>query len=724
MWKNAAESNVGAAYVFTESGENWQLETLLVAPDAQASDAFGTAVAIVGNRILVSAPYADTPQGFDSGAVYVFVHNGVSWSLEEKLLRASGSSGDHFGSRIAVSGQWVFVTATYATSPSAISAGVVRVYRATPSGLEQSQDLFAPDALTFDFLGSAVVLASNVLYVGAAGVDLPGQFNAGAVYRFELSAGSWTPIDRFTATSPTEGSLFGSRLAIDGTRLAVASPTSDEFESAHSGQVHVFDVSGSTPTLMASLTRSGAGLPSWFGLAIAMSGDDLFVSNTSLGSYAGRVIRYRYSNGTWTQAEVMADFAEQSGVAADWFGYSLASEADRVLIGAPLSVVGDRHPGAAFEYRRDAALGWQRTKFIRTQDVPLTDQFGHAVSMQGDTMLIASVKDDTPTAREAGSVSVFRRLGESWVFDRQLFCPEASRSDRCGSNVILTNNFAFIAVSGDDYDGKTDAGSVFAYKRMPDGSFGVPITIRPANVHSGSYFGTGLAADSERLLIGASGQQVGGASIAGSVFAYHLVDGNWQLQSQLTPLIPESNLYFGISLSLQNDRLAVSRGGTVSSPTVAQVYQWTSGQWQNTQQVPLPLGIAFNPETVLLSGAELIMARESFVAHYRETADQWQFESFFQGASEDPTFGKSAALLERHLAIAGSQSLESFHLTSAGWLPVTATVLTYSPERNGLALGPGTIAIGRPQATGAITGMSDSGDVLVYDVMSFDGGFE
>ena len=62
------------------------------AADAAASDALGRSVALDGDTALVGAPW-DDDAGDLSGAAYVFVRSGTTWSQQARLL-ASDSAAD------------------------------------------------------------------------------------------------------------------------------------------------------------------------------------------------------------------------------------------------------------------------------------------------------------------------------------------------------------------------------------------------------------------------------------------------------------------------------------------------------------------------------------------------------------------------------------------------------------------------------------------------------
>src|SRR5262249_49943734 len=79
---------------------------LRIAPaDLVAGDAFGTALSLSGNTLVVTAASA-TP-----GAAYVFVGDGIGWSQQARLEPGGISSGERFGQAVSLSGDRVAIGA-------------------------------------------------------------------------------------------------------------------------------------------------------------------------------------------------------------------------------------------------------------------------------------------------------------------------------------------------------------------------------------------------------------------------------------------------------------------------------------------------------------------------------------------------------------------------------------------------------------------------------------
>jgi len=87
-----SEGEPGAAYVFRRDGSTWVEQVKLTPSDPQPFARFGGSVSISGDAIVVGAPGAEHA-GIDSGAVYVFRRDGLTWVQEAKLASSVGCEG-------------------------------------------------------------------------------------------------------------------------------------------------------------------------------------------------------------------------------------------------------------------------------------------------------------------------------------------------------------------------------------------------------------------------------------------------------------------------------------------------------------------------------------------------------------------------------------------------------------------------------------------------------
>jgi hypothetical protein len=111
-----ANFDQGSAYVFTRNGTNWTQQAQLTAADGQEFDSFGSSVALNGNTIIVGAPFDLVGENFDQGSAYVFERTTTTWTQRAKLTDNSGAASDQFGFAVAVSGDKIVVGAPFSDS--------------------------------------------------------------------------------------------------------------------------------------------------------------------------------------------------------------------------------------------------------------------------------------------------------------------------------------------------------------------------------------------------------------------------------------------------------------------------------------------------------------------------------------------------------------------------------------------------------------------------------
>ena len=229
--------NAGAAYVFIRNGSTWSQQMKLLADDGEAGDTFGTAVAIQGNTIVVGAGLNDetTP---DVGAAYVFVRNGTNWTQQAKLLADVSIEDDFLGMSAAISGDTALIGADYGCCLPGLSndTGAVFVFVRDGTTWTQQAKLVADDADGGDRFGFSLAVSGDTALIGSPQDRISGQFS-GSVYVFERSGTTWAQIDKLLPDA--NGNLFGVSLSMSG-ELAVIGDNRDENTEGFGGAAYVF----------------------------------------------------------------------------------------------------------------------------------------------------------------------------------------------------------------------------------------------------------------------------------------------------------------------------------------------------------------------------------------------------------------------------------------------------------------------------------------------------
>jgi hypothetical protein len=318
---NNSAWGAGAAYVFVRTGTTWSQEAYLKASNPQALDLFGLSVSVSGDTVLVGAHgEASDATGVNgdqsnnnaelSGAAYVFVRNGTSWSQQAYLKASNTGAHDFFGDSVSVSGDTAVVGAPEEDSNAtgvngdqndnhAGDSGAAYVF--VRSGMDWSQQAYLKASNTDlgDGFGAAVSVSGDTVLVGAygEGSDATGvngdQRNenadySGAVYAFTRNGATWTQQAYLKASNTGGGDVFGTSVAVSGNTAVVGAVQEDSNaigvngdqtinHASQAGAAYVFVRSGTSWSQLAYLKASNTGANDEFGVSAAVSGDTVAV---------------------------------------------------------------------------------------------------------------------------------------------------------------------------------------------------------------------------------------------------------------------------------------------------------------------------------------------------------------------------------------------------------------------------------------------------------------
>lgn len=204
----------------------------LTPSDGQAGDEFGAAVALEGTTLVVGAPDHGAV-GIDAGAAYVF--DLATGSEVRKLLPADLTERDAFGAAVAIEGDWIVVGAPVSGELGAAPGAVYVFDRATGQEVRKLQ---ASDAFNGELFGSALALDGGRLLIGAYQNDDSGN-DSGAVYVFDVATGQ--ELRKLLPTDGAPQDLFGFAVALDGATALVSALLEDEANN-DAGAAYLFDV--------------------------------------------------------------------------------------------------------------------------------------------------------------------------------------------------------------------------------------------------------------------------------------------------------------------------------------------------------------------------------------------------------------------------------------------------------------------------------------------------
>ena len=386
--------------------------------------------------------------------------------------------------------------------------------------------------------------------------------------------------------------------------------------AANAGAVYVFTRSIGTWSQQAYLKASDAGAGDGFGVSLALStdGDTLAVGATG----AGAVYVFTRNGATWRQQAYLKASNTDSG---DQFGFPVALSADgnTLAVGARLErsmatgVEGDQtnnfadSSGAVYVFTRRSG-NWSQQAYVKASNTGIRDFFGESLALSGDgnTLAVgASGEDSNATGvggdqtnnsmEGAGAVYVFTRNGATWSQQAYIKASNADQLDAFGASVTLSADGDTLAVGapfersnaagvgGDQTNNNigNGAGAVYLFTRSA-GTWSQRAYLKASNPGPQDVFGrsVALSGDGNTLAVGATGEDsnatgVGGdqtndsLASSGAVYVFTQSSGTWSQQGYLKASNTDQWDEFGCSVALSADgkNLVVGARGESSNAT-------------------------------------------------------------------------------------------------------------------------------------------------------------
>src|SRR5690606_31212937 len=147
-----------------------------------------------------------------------------------------------------------------------------------------------------------------------------------------------------------------------------------------------------------------------------------------LGALAGSSTVFRRDGAAWVHEQKLLD---PEGAAGDRFGAAVAISGTAAIIGAPDDgdpVLG-ASAGSATIFRYNGS-SWVREQKLVDPDGAAGDHFGYSVAIEGDVAIVGAPDDGHPALGPlAGSATIFRYNGSSWMREQKLVDPGGAADD-------------------------------------------------------------------------------------------------------------------------------------------------------------------------------------------------------------------------------------------------------------------------------------------------------
>ena len=340
--------------------------------------------------------------------------------------------------------------------------------------------------------GTSVALGDGVAIVGAVN-DAPGP---GAAYIFEVDGAGATQRAKLTPSDSRVFDAFGRAVGIDGNYALVGAPGAG---TQGRGQAYIFTWDGASWSEQALLIASDGAPLGQFGIAVALHGDVAIVGAN------GAAYVFRRAGGTWAEEAMLTESPAPTG--GTFFGRSVSVHGDRAVVGNR-SGAGTQSPGVAYVFHTDGTA-WTIEATLAPSDPVARDNFGAAVAIDGDYLVVGAPGATSGGRAEVGAAYVFERVGSTWYQQRRFEPSDTHSVNDFGDAVAIRGDYLVV---GDPVQHQPVAGTgaAYVYRRNGTNWALMPPRIVPTDAGTDfydmfAYFGKTVAVGRSGVLVGAPG---------------------------------------------------------------------------------------------------------------------------------------------------------------------------------------------------------------------------
>lgn len=233
-------------------------------------------------------------------------------------------------------------------------------------------------------------------------------------------------------------------------------------------------------------------------------------------------------------------------VADAQFGRSVAMAGDLVAVGEG----GDGAVGAVYLYKRQGMTYIPEATLVSPDATPDTfPEFGRTVAIQGDTVFVGARFAQAGDLERAGAVYMFRKQGDVWQYEDKIVSPVPEDEDNFGRALAIQGNLLAVTAR----KSSLEEGSAYVFVHS-DGRWIHQADLAASDAAPGAYFGQSVAIQGDVIAIGARNADPKGA---GAVYFFRQSVEGWTEIAKVNPVDGKKNDQFGFTVAISGDVVAV-----------------------------------------------------------------------------------------------------------------------------------------------------------------------
>jgi|GEM_PF-2039450 hypothetical protein len=249
---------------------------------------------------------------------------------------------------------------------------------------------------------------------------------------------------------------------------------------------------------------------------------------------------------------------------------------DYAIVGAQ-KLVGIDSPGAAYIFVRDGSNWLEQAKLTASDGAP-GNIFGYSVCIDGDYAIVGAGYDDNKT----GSAYIFVRNGSTWTQQAKLTANDAADGDHFGNSVHIDGDYAIVGAHLDD-DDAYNSGSAYIFVRNGS-TWTQQAKLTSDSPNAYDYFGIGVSISDDRAIVSCYLDNDNYLS-AGSMYIFVRSENSWEFQERIFPGDAAVGGGFSEKLDINGDYAIASKRSEDALAGSAYIFVWDGSNW--TEQAEL-----------------------------------------------------------------------------------------------------------------------------------------
>jgi hypothetical protein len=303
-----------------------------------------------------------------------------------------------------------------------------------------------------------------------------------------------------------------------------------------------------------------------------------------------------------------------------------------------------------------AALAFEFESRLWPIDGAQWARFGRAVAVSEDIVAVGAnynprVRVEEGEDSTSGSVSVYRRTAEGWVFEQRLAPTDAGTHypptyrGGFGTALAISGDTIAVAAPGRE-DGRGHLGAVYIFTRP--GRHWVQREIITSS--DARPFATAIAMQGTTLVVGGLEDRLvwSGLSDAGLAYVFEQVGNHWVESAELSSEDIPSRSRLGGSLAIDENTIAIgARDYFFTSPGEVYLFARTENGWNQQTYLSRPADVRTFGDSVSIKGGTLAVGApwggDNSVFLYDRVGEDWVFQQQLTGGYRSG-FGENVVL--------------------------------------------------------------------------------